>query len=68
MTEEEKMLEFCIPILTKRHGSIGNALLTVEQAKEYDFILCQRNCIQKSCWIPAEVDQSSFECDGIMDL
>ena len=68
MTEEEKMLEFCMPILTKRVGSIGNALLTSEQAKEYNFILCERMCTYNHCWVPFEVDQSIFECDGIINL
>lgn len=68
MTEVKKMLEFCMPILTKRGGRIGNALLTPEQAKEYDFILCQRDCIHNRCWIPSEADQSTFECGFIMGL
>jgi len=67
MTEEEKQLEFCMPILiTNRTGFIGNALLTPKQAKQYDFIPCQRNCVHKPCWIAKEVDQSYFECDGII--
>ena len=66
MAEQDKMLEFCMPILTKRIGAIGNALLTLEQAKAYDFIPCQRNCTHNPCWIAKESDQSSFECDGII--
>ncbi|MFA7157475.1 MAG: hypothetical protein WC123_07290 [Bacilli bacterium] len=68
MTEEEKKLEFCMPILAKRVGSIGHELLIPEQAKEYDFIPCERKCCHKPCWVAKEADQSSFQCDGIMDL
>ena len=69
MDEEEKMLKFCMPILvTNRTGFIGNALLTPKQAKDHNFVLCQRLCIHNHCWVALESDQSSFECDGIIDL
>ena len=67
MVEQEKMLGFCIPILTKRKGFIGNTLLTPEQAKQFNFILCKLNCCHKPCWIPEEADQNCFECDGKLE-